>query len=719
MKPNIRQRVFRLVLFSSIMTFIILVGVLIIGMSTIRYNFNEKSTTLSDHSTRYIQDAMKERSKVSLETLAKAKAEYIEQQLLDVKWNTKFFSELMHLYLSLPASDISRRSISNPMYKIIKSGEPYMNYTPELRMRGVSAAIQAEIDRVSSITDVFIPFGESFKGYESGFFVGSKNGYYIALETTADGSDIPFTDDYFLNYDFQKRPWYMKGKEVKEPTFTEIYADMNGAIGVSCVTSYYDGNGEFAGVVSVGYSMVYIYKAVIETAVDSDGFSFILDSKGDVIISGKSEGIFAADTKYLDLRTIDDAAISGAAKRMTAGETGVTSITLDGEEYYLAFAPIPASSWSFATLTSRADVLAPAIVAREEMRKQISDFRNEMSQIFITIFIGLAILFALLLAWMFRNSSKIAKRFVEPINELTAGVHEISSGNLDKKINVQTGDELEELANSFNKMTDELKDYMKNLTQVTAEKQKISTELNVATNIQLGALPHDFLKDCTAIEIYATMHAAKAVGGDFYDFYLLDENHLMITIADVSGKGVPAALFMMRSKTILKNLAMTMTAPDDLAAVMTLANNQLCQGNDEMMFVTVFMGMLDFKSGKFIFVNGGHNPPMIYRQAENKFEYLQVEENCVLGMMEDLDFVQQEINLNQDDMIYLYTDGVTEAMNKDNEQYGEARLENCLNNIDHQCKLQKLLEGVKKSLAEHVQDAEQSDDITMLAVRLK
>jgi len=138
-----------------------------------------------------------------------------------------------------------------------------------------------------------------------------------------------------------------------------------------------------------------------------------------------------------------------------------------------------------------------------------------------------------------------------------------------------------------------------------------------------------------------------------------------------------------------------------------------------MMFVTVFMGMLDTKTGKLIFVNGGHNPPMIYRQSEEKFDWLQMEENCVLGMMEDLDFVQQETKLNHGDIIYLYTDGVTEAMNKNNEQYGEARLENCLNNIDHQCKLQILLEGVKKSLAEHVQDAEQSDDITILAVRLK
>ena len=719
MNLNIRQRVFRLVLFSSAMTFLVLVAVLIVGMFSIRYSLNEKSSVLSEYSTEYIQDVMMERSKDALETLAKNKAQYIEKELVDRTWDAKFLAELMHRFLILPSSDMSMRNIASPMYETIQSGEPYMNYTPELRERGISATLAEEIRHASNISDALIPFGERYKGYESGFFVGSKNGYYIALETTADGSDIPFTDDYFLNYDFQKRPWYEKGKDLKEPAFTEVYADMNGSLGVSCVTSYYDGNGEFAGVISIAYSMPYIYKVVVDTAVGSDGFSFILDPSGDVIVSGKNEGIFAVTESKFDLRTVSDSDIAEVAKRMTAGETGVASIDIDDEEYYLAFAPMPASGWSFGTLMSRATVLAPAIAARDEMHKQMSDFRNDISQLFINIFIGAAILFALLLAWMFIRSSKVAKRFVEPINKLSAGVREFSGGNLDKKIELHTGDEIEELANSFNTMTSELQDYMKNLTKVTAEKEKISTELNIATNIQIGALPHDFLEGNANFEIFATMNAAKAVGGDFYDFYLLDENHLVITMADVSGKGVPAALFMMRSKTILKNLAMTMSNPDDLAAVMILANNQLCQDNDEMMFVTVFMAMIDLKTQKLIYVNGGHNPPMIYHNSQEKFDWLPMEQNCVLGMMDGMDYVQQEIQLDHGDIIYLYTDGVTEAMDKQNNQYGEARLEKCLNSINHQCKLQTLLDGVKKSLAEHVKDADQSDDITMLAVRLK
>jgi sigma-B regulation protein RsbU (phosphoserine phosphatase) len=348
--------------------------------------------------------------------------------------------------------------------------------------------------------------------------------------------------------------------------------------------------------------------------------------------------------------------------------------------------------------------------------EQTNEFIRKAGRFSFKLFFLIAVAYILLLAAVSVLSERLTKYFSKPIQRLSDGVREISSGNFDKKIDdIKTGDELEHLATCFNVMTDELKTYMANLTKETAEREKISAELNVATNIQLSMLPRDFDFNRADFEIYATMHAAKEVGGDFYDFYLLDENHLMITIADVSGKGVPAALFMATSKVILKNFAMTMKNPDDLGAVMTLANRQICEGNDEMMFVTVFMGMLDLKTGRFIYVNGGHNPPVIYHNG--KFEYLAVEENCVLGMMDDIDYEQQEIQLSKGDILYLYTDGVTEAMDENNGQYGEERLLTCLNGTECSCNLQKLLERVKADLGEHVGNAAQSDDITMLTVR--
>ena len=332
-----------------------------------------------------------------------------------------------------------------------------------------------------------------------------------------------------------------------------------------------------------------------------------------------------------------------------------------------------------------------------------------------TLALMAAFVFVLLLGPA-RVGRKLSDQFVNPIHELADGVREISAGDLDKKLDIRTGDEIEHLAVCFNAMTDALKLQMKNLTRVTADKERIATELNVATNIQQSMLPQEFDFDRSDFEIYATMNAAKEVGGDFYDFYMLDENHLVITMADVSGKGVPAALFMAFSKTILKNFAMSMSKPDDFAAVMTLANQQLCEGNDEMMFVTVFMGMLDLVNGEFVYVNGGHNAPLV--RHNDRFEYIDVAKSCMLGIDEDAPFNRQKMQLSKGDLIFLYTDGVTEAMNEDGEQYLPEHLRDELNAEDADESLEDLLEHIRQSIKKHAGAAEQSDDITMLAVRL-
>ena len=374
--------------------------------------------------------------------------------------------------------------------------------------------------------------------------------------------------------------------------------------------------------------------------------------------------------------------------------------------------------WSLGTSISKAEVTESAEEARGNIINKIDSFKSSLRYIFITLIIVFIMIIAFLSTVLIKTGIKFSDKLVKPIQLLNDRVRKIASGDFDKKVNIHTGDEIEHLATCCNAMTDEIKTYMANLTKVTADKERIATELNVATNIQISMLPHNFDFNRDDFEIYATMNAAKEVGGDFYDFYLLDEKHLVITMADVSGKGVPAALFMSRSKTILKNFAMTMSNPDDFAAVMTLANNQLCQGNDEMMFVTVFMGMLDLESGKFIYVNGGHNPPMVYHKSNDKFEYMQVKQNIVLGMMDEMDFEQQEIQLESGDMLYLYTDGVTEAMDVNNNQYGEERLSECLNKVNKKLPLTEILQNVREDLSKHVGEAEQSDDITMLAVRL-
>lgn len=343
----------------------------------------------------------------------------------------------------------------------------------------------------------------------------------------------------------------------------------------------------------------------------------------------------------------------------------------------------------------------------EDLREFREEYLKKMFLATLAIFLTIMLTYAIYLQ----------KTVLNPIKILTDGVREIAGGNLDKKIELKTGDEIEHLAICFNVMTHDLKNYMENLTKVTAEKERIATELNVAKNIQQNTLPKIFDFARKDFEIFAKMIAAKEVGGDFYDFYLLDEDHLVMTVADVSGKGIPAALFMMNAKNVLKNFATFATNPDDYSAVMSCANDQLCKNNDDMMFVTVFFGVLEISTGKFIFVNGGHNPPVIYHKKENRCEFLKVEKNFVLGGIEEVPYKQQEIFLEHGDLIFAYTDGVNEAMNIYNQEYTFARLLKFMNSIDLNADLQEILKNIREDVAKHVGAAEQSDDITMFALR--
>lgn len=308
-------------------------------------------------------------------------------------------------------------------------------------------------------------------------------------------------------------------------------------------------------------------------------------------------------------------------------------------------------------------------------------------------------------------------KLLNPLSELTQEVKEISAGNLEKKLDIRTGDELQTLAEDFNVMTNELKRQMSNLTKVTAEKERIATELDVATRIQMSMLPKNFSVD-ERVELFATMKAAKEVGGDLYDFYKLDDDNLFITIADVSGKGVPAALFMVAAITNLRNFTSSLKSPDDLKIAIENTNERLCTNNDGEFFVTAFSGVLDLTTGIFRYVNAGHNPPLIRRRGKN-FEELPMELNFVLGGWEDWQYIQQEIQLEEGDTIFLYTDGVTEATDSAGKLYSLERLQKFLNERAKNSSAEEILSAVHESLQKFSGDAEQSDDITMLAVQFE
>ena len=260
------------------------------------------------------------------------------------------------------------------------------------------------------------------------------------------------------------------------------------------------------------------------------------------------------------------------------------------------------------------------------------------------------------------------------------------------------------------------KEYIANITKITAEKERIGAELNVAKQIQADLLPSIFpaFPERKEFDIFATMDPAKEVGGDFYDFFMVDEDHLVFLVADVSGKGVPAALFMVIAKTLIKNQVLK---GDEPAAVFEAVNNQLCENNKEGMFVTAWMGMLEVSTGNLTYVNAGHNPPAV-KGEDGTFQYLKCNPGFVLAGLEGIPYTQESIQLRKGDSIYLYTDGVPDTINMQEEMYGEDKLEIALN-IHKEETPEEILRAIKNELEGFAGEAEQFDDVTMLCMKYK
>ena len=302
-----------------------------------------------------------------------------------------------------------------------------------------------------------------------------------------------------------------------------------------------------------------------------------------------------------------------------------------------------------------------------------------------------------------------------PVKELTAASAKIGGGDLDVSLSVKTGDEIEVLAGAFVKMAAQLKAYIDNLTRVTAEKERIGAELDVAAKIQASMLPCIFpaFPDRAEFDIYASMLPAKEVGGDFYDFFFIDDSTLAVVMADVSGKGVPAALFMVIAKTLIHNNAQNGKSPKE---VFETANNLLCENNDAGMFVTAVLGYLDIPTGRFVFVNAGHNPPLL--RTGGCFEWLKTKPGFVLAGMDDIQYKEHEIILHPGDALFLYTDGITEAVNNENKLFGDPRLLKTVNQYLG-LPLCEFTVSVKREIDRFTEGAEQADDITMLSLLYK
>ncbi len=366
---------------------------------------------------------------------------------------------------------------------------------------------------------------------------------------------------------------------------------------------------------------------------------------------------------------------------------------------FLMYMPLSVGNWSLGFFFPKSEVL-----------KDVNTLSGNM------LIIGMCGFLALTAAVIL-----ISRKITLPLQLLSAKTMEIASGNLETKLPmVRSKDEVGQLTEAFQHMQQSLIKHIDDLTQTTAQKERIESELRIAREIQMGILPKLFppFPDRDEFDIFASIEPAREVGGDLYDFFFLDRNHFCFLIGDVSGKGVPAAFFMAVTKTLLKVVADRDRFPDK---ILSSVNNDLASDNDSCMFVTLFLAIMDIDTGEIDYACAGHNPPIL--MTENGARYLKVFNEPMAGAMEGISYSSAKVNLAPGETILLYTDGVTEAMNPSNDLFSDQQLMDLLSALyepgEEIPDPEPMIKAVTQSLSDFVQGAEPSDDITMLAVKYK
>jgi len=526
---------------------------------------------------------------------------------------------------------------------------------------------------------IFYPVFTENENVITTIYFATESGLVVAYDRQSD-----IKPDACFNA--QETNWYKLAKEEGKAVFTDVYLDsFDRGLTITCVAPFYKPDGAFAGVIGMDILISDLYESTVAMELEEDSYAFLVDKKGNVI-SPKLEEKTLTEEEGMD---------SNVSGKILAGLTGVS---LSEDRIYFAYSNVPSTGWKFCIRNPEEVVLAPV---------------SDMNQSIVLAIMIFAVVFYLSILAILFYSKRFAESVTRPIIALGNDAKVISEGNLEHRAVAETNDEIGDLALNFNKMAEELKEYIENLTRVTAEKERIGAELNVATQIQADMLPRIYpaFPQFTEFDIYATMDPAKEVGGDFYDFFLVDENHLGLVMADVSGKGVPAALFMVIAKTLIKNRAQMGGTPSE---ILGFVNEQLCDGNEAQLFVTVWFAILDIHTGKGIAANAGHEHPVLKR-ADGKYELVVYRHSPAVATMEGLKFREHEFELHPGDTLFVYTDGVPEATNADNVLFGTDRMLESLNR-EPDADLKTLLKNLREDIDGFMQDAPQFDDITMLGL---
>ena len=564
------------------------------------------------------------------------------------------------------------------------------------------AGVENELYSLASLDDVMGPMLASDPRITQ-IYVGTGSGILYVH---------PWLNTIPSSYDPRTRDWYIRAVQSGDLSWSDPYIDASGkGLMVTCSRPVPASTGNSTWVVAADVTLSTVNADIINTQIGDQGYAMLIDDRGNVIARpGISAGEKGWDESFEmeNLLTSNNSAFAAVAQNMVAGQTGIARVPFSDGEKYVAYAPVKSVNWSVALVVPVDEVIAPAENTRGQIVNATSDTGVHLNQTMNSakgLFIALFVLLFVMVAGLSVLFSQVITR---PVAALKRGSEAIGAGDLGYRVEIHTGDEFEDLAHSFNTMAADLKEHMDELERTTAEKERFAKELEIAKGIQQSFLP-DTAPDIAGIEIAAKNIPALEVGGDFYDFIPLGKDRWGLVIADVSGKGVPAALFMALSRTLIR--ASTLANADPAVAI-GHANQLICEDSKTDMFVTLFYAILDSRAMTLDYVNAGHNPPLLLKGTSSDVVLLKAR-GIALGLTDEMDLQSARMDLRPGDVLVLYTDGVTEAINDHEEEFGEQRLLSVIME-NRTLPAAELLEKILNAISTFAGNRPQHDDITLL-----
>ncbi|MBD5502335.1 MAG: SpoIIE family protein phosphatase [Lachnospiraceae bacterium] len=725
-KKRIGQKLNRMLLAMVSAAVVISGTVSVYSLYSMKHIATENGTELGQTAAEDAEKALENLAVENLRSIAVEKAAYIEEKFAAVEAYVLGIAAQAQAIYENPERFPDRR-VAPPIRdsNLLAAQLLWSERLDEGGREGSAATppLTEEILKLGNLQDMLVQYN-AHNDMVSSTYVATESGWMIQADYIAyskynmTGAEADLAQPIF--YEAAERQWYMRARESEsgQIIYTDVIKDIHeGGDCIVCASPVYH-NGEVVAVAGVGSYLDTVNNAVLNVDIGEAGYAFLVNEKGQVLVSGSAEGETAAYAEQaVDLRASGNRALANAVTGMVEGRSDSLELSLDGKDVYLAYAPLNSLGWSFVTVIDVAEVVAPAKASQQLILSLTSDMagRQDTAIRRVIVFFVAILVVIILLGCIF--GTLFSKKLTEPIRTLTREVAKLDGGNMDYRIRLSTGDEIEDLGHAFNSMAEQIQSYVQNLASITAEKERIRTEIQVASHLQADMLPEAVgaFDDRDEFDLAASMTPAKGVGGDFYDFFLLDENRLALVMADVSGKGVPAALFMVVSRTLIRSRLMTVGKEgEDLAHMADEINRSLCDNNKNGMFVTAWIGVLDIATGEVAYVNAGHCRPLL-RRKNGSCEYDDMLGGLVLAGMEDAVYRQGSLRLRQGDTLLLYTDGVTEATSLQQQLYGEDRLMRTIADADNVTP-EELLQELWKDVDEFQKDASQFDDITMLAI---